>query len=260
MQPITFLANLCILKLSSILECPMKKECYPIHNPGRILHGFMYTVSGCETYHFKDRTIRTEPDSILYLPKGEPYKITFEGEKSECFVMNFDISTEFPRPFLIESTQNSQLKKVFAEAERRWKNKQVSYYPECLSLFYNLVAIMIKHKTNYLNSETYQKIADAIQYLEAHFNDTDLRIEHLAKMSDISVRHFENLFFKKFASTPKEYILTLKTDYAKLLLQNTKTKINDIATELGYSDMYHFSKIFKSKTGYSPSEYRKLLK
>ena len=35
-----------------------------------------------------------------------------------------------------------------------------------------------------------------------------------------------------------------------------KLLIRDIALMLGYSDIYHFGRIFTKKTGFTPSEYR----
>ncbi len=260
MQSTEFLNNLCILKLSSVLYCPTEKAYYPMQNSGRIAHGFIYTLSGTETYHFKDKTLRVEPGTVLYLPKDAQYTITFEGEKSECYVMNFEINTAFPCPFLTKFEQNSRTKELFTEAERKWKHKKTGYYPECLSLFYELVATLLKKETQYVNSDNFRKIAKATEYLKTHFTESELRIEQLAKMSEMSVKHFETLFYKKFSVTPKEYILLLKMERAKELLQASHMSVADIAFALGYNDIYHFSKIFKAKTGCSPQKYKKTFK
>ena len=57
-------------------------------------------------------------------------------------------------------------------------------------------------------------------------------------------------------TTPKEYVISLKMEQAKELLMSEKLLIRDIALMLGYSDIYHFGKIFTKKTGFTPSEYR----
>ena len=43
---------------------------------------------------------------------------------------------------------------------------------------------------------------------------------------------------------------------AKSLLWGTEQSISEIAYELGFEHPSHFTKIFKAKTGKSPSEYR----
>ena len=126
------------------------------------------------------------------------------------------------------------------------------------SCFYKMLSILIKHKNTYTNSRNYQKIKDSVDYLHSHYTDAGFRIETLFQMSGISPRDFETLFFKEFNQTPKEYITTLKIKLAKELLLSEKYTVSDVALKSGYSDVYHFSKTFKSKTGYSPSEFKKV--
>ena len=56
---------------------------------------------------------------------------------------------------------------------------------------------------------------------------------------------------------PKAYITQLRIRYACDLLKSGKYKIGDIAEEVGYKNVYYFSKVFKAQTGSTPSEYKK---
>ena len=77
------------------------------------------------------------------------------------------------------------------------------------------------------------------------------------EISGISSKYFETLFKKSFGRSPKEYLIDLRIDYAKELLCNEKCSVGEAALGSGYADIYHFSKIFKSKTGLSPGKFRK---
>ena len=57
--------------------------------------------------------------------------------------------------------------------------------------------------------------------------------------------------------TPMNYIISKRMDNARKLLINTDKKIKDISNEVGYKDIYYFTKVFKKEIGVSPSEYRK---
>ena len=116
---------------------------------------------------------------------------------------------------------------------------------------------MIRKGESYMNSDGYAKISESVKYLHSHCMENDFRVDKLYEIAKISSRYYEKLFYQKFGETPKEYILKLKIESAKELLLSEKTLIKDIALKLGYSDIYHFGKIFKKKTGYSPSQYRK---
>ncbi|MEP3836548.1 MAG: AraC family transcriptional regulator [Algibacter sp.] len=51
-------------------------------------------------------------------------------------------------------------------------------------------------------------------------------------------------------------LLQKQISYSQDLLIDTDKNIKEIALEMNYQDEYYFSRIFKNKTGMSPSEYR----
>ena len=52
-----------------------------------------------------------------------------------------------------------------------------------------------------------------------------------------------------------ECVTQAKIRHAKQLLLKPNAKIYEVASQLGYSDPYYFSKVFKKYTGFSPKEY-----
>ena len=55
----------------------------------------------------------------------------------------------------------------------------------------------------------------------------------------------------------QDYIQGKILDAAKKLLDTTAMSVGEIAEELGFSYPNHFTRLFKSKTGQSPQQYRK---
>ena len=53
--------------------------------------------------------------------------------------------------------------------------------------------------------------------------------------------------------------MQLKLNQAKSLLLGTDMPVKIIAFETGFESIYHFSKVFKEKTGSSPSQYRQIV-
>ena len=67
----------------------------------------------------------------------------------------------------------------------------------------------------------------------------------------------ENLEFKKlYNDSPAHYIRVRKLEKAKSLLKASEESISNIAYDCGFSDISHFSKVFKSEYGVAPSEAR----
>ena len=58
-------------------------------------------------------------------------------------------------------------------------------------------------------------------------------------------------------TSPKQYLLKIRMEYAKKLLLETNMTIDEIALASGFMDRYHFSKAFKSYFLYPPVMFRK---
>ena len=257
MTNIEWLSDLYISEISFINTYIAEASEYPMRNPCRNHHALLYTLKGMETYNFKDKKISCEPDSVIYIPKGEKYTIDFTGEESVVVAIEFEknFGEDF-RPFCIKTKRTGEIKKVFDDAQKTWLSKKADSYAMCKSFFYKITGLIIRQEMYYSNSGNYDKISAAVEYLHNHYTEHNFRINTLFEISDMSPRYFETLFFKEFKMTPKEYINSLKIAQAKELLKNEKYSIGKIAEELGFGDIYHFSKIFKVKTGYSPSSFR----
>ena len=256
MQIPEFLQNICITEINFVKTYIAASWNYPMHNRGRRHHGLLFTLEGTETYHFKDLTAEAVPTSILYIPKGEEYRTTLADEKSVVAVVDFEISGESPRPFVTCFSEPGSVKTCFSKMETEWNRKDSPYIPECKSLCYKIISLMARQTTMFPPSQKFDRIADAVAYLHQHYLENDFRLENLSVIAGISQRYFETLFHQKYGTTPKEYVISLKMEQAKELLMSEKLLIRDIALMLGYSDIYHFGKIFTKKTGFTPSEYR----
>lgn len=261
MTNIEWLENLCISEISFINTYKAHAENYPMTNYGRHHHGLLYTVDGTEIYNFNDRKISTEPDTILYIPKDEKYTIDFEGTKSVVTGIEFEFFyIECQRPFCIKVNRINEMKSLFSDIYKIWQRKKPNYSAMCKSVFYRIIGMLLNQESHYSNSDNYLKISEAVNYLHKHYLESSFRIETLFEISKISPKYFETLFFREFQATPKEYVIALKMELAKELLKSEKYSVGDVAFQLGYSDIYHFSKIFKAKTGNTPSEFKRWVK
>lgn len=84
-------------------------------------------------------------------------------------------------------------------------------------------------------------------------------IEELLEYAKMSRKHFYNSFFAVTGSTPKDYIQDNRLRYARNLLMETDKPIDEIAEITGYTNRYHFSKVFKKIYAHSPVAYKKRL-
>ncbi len=257
MRHTDWLSDLAVLEISFVNTYRARQENYPITKKKRRHHGFLFTVLGTEEYIFGEKKLRAVPNSVLYIPKGESYTTTLDGAESVVIVMDFELYGEGVRPFCLPFSQGSAAGSCFSDAETSWE-RRVGFPAFCKSMFYKIVSLMIFEEERRLESDKERMISEAVAYLHENYLQSDFRVEQLHRIAGVSPKYFGMLFSRQFGMTPKEYVLFLKIERAKKLLSSEKYSVREIAYQLGYSDIYHFSKIFREKTGYPPSMYRNL--
>lgn len=103
----------------------------------------------------------------------------------------------------------------------------------------------------------YKPIRMAKQYIQENYN-TGLSLEGVSAQIGFNPAYFSSLFKKETGKNFMEYIMEVRIQNAKEFLVQTDKNVDEIAMEVGYTDLKYFSKLFKKITGLNPSEYRKL--
>nr|WP_187359657.1 AraC family transcriptional regulator [Mucilaginibacter ginsenosidivorans] len=89
---------------------------------------------------------------------------------------------------------------------------------------------------------------------------SDLSINDLAKLCNLSVSTFNRTFQDMFDDTPASYIKTKRLERAKELLLVSSLSVSEIAFQTCFNDAAHFSRSFKTAYTCSPTEFRLLQK
>jgi AraC family transcriptional regulator of arabinose operon len=86
---------------------------------------------------------------------------------------------------------------------------------------------------------------DDIEELMALHIHSSLDLASLAAQAQLSKYHFSRKFKQLTGHSPIQHFLHLKIQHACLLLDTSDNSIKQIAGEVGYSDAYYFSRLFK---------------
>lgn len=88
------------------------------------------------------------------------------------------------------------------------------------------------------------------------FYTSNIDIPYLAIIENLSYSRYVTKFKKQTGKSPNEYIIDLRLQLAKSLLENTIMSIKQISERVGYTDQYFFSRLFKNHVGLSPRAFR----
>jgi len=89
---------------------------------------------------------------------------------------------------------------------------------------------------------------------------SDLSIDDLASLSNLSVSTFNRTFQTLFNDTPANYIKMKRLEKAKELLAMSSLSVSEIAFQTCFNNLAHFSRSFKAVHHCSPSAYRSSIK
>lgn len=95
-----------------------------------------------------------------------------------------------------------------------------------------------------------------MDWIENHYT-APFRLDDLAKSLHLSPYHVSHLFKEATGVSITDYIATRRIHRSIQLLTATKRPISLIAEEIGLSNSSYFCKLFKSRTGVTPHQYRK---
>ena len=107
-------------------------------------------------------------------------------------------------------------------------------------------------------SKSRQHVLLAKNYIENNIHRA-VTVCDVAEAISVHDRYLYSLFVRYERISPKEYILKRKIETAQDLLENTQLTIMEVSAAAGFPDVYSFSRMFKLKTGSSPTEFRKSL-
>lgn len=85
-----------------------------------------------------------------------------------------------------------------------------------------------------------------------------LTLDRLADEARLSAFHFARSFKRSTGMAPYKYVLARKIEHAKRQLMTTERTVSEIATSLGFENMHHFRRQFRSQLGILPGQLREV--
>ncbi len=243
------------------------ENCDPGHFFGpasREYYLFHFIESGRGTFTRNNITYELSKDQIFLI---RPYEMTFykadEIYPWEYIWMGFDGN-------IVESMLNTT---------KLSNGNAVLTVPFLRDIFLSLKNICIKHNTIeiYLCSKIHEMfgllmdkvnstptsnsmkhiyIQKAEDYIKSNYA-RNINIQSISDMLGIDRRYFCRIFAEQIGQTPQKYLVDYRLEKAASLLRHRNYGVGEAARSTGYQDIYNFSKMFKSRYGLSPANYKK---
>ena len=104
-----------------------------------------------------------------------------------------------------------------------------------------------------------RRVTKVKQYINDHYAE-DLRLDNMAALVGMSPSAFSRFFKMRTGKSLSDYILDIRLGYAARMLVDSTKNISEICYESGFNNLSNFNRIFKSKRGSTPRDFRALYK
>ncbi|MBM7600051.1 two-component system response regulator YesN [Virgibacillus halotolerans] len=125
----------------------------------------------------------------------------------------------------------------------------------CLYNFLDEINEIIMLKANDNKRSNFEKLID---YIDQHYSEP-LKLKEVANHFHFNPSYLSSYFSTHYQEGYNEYLNRVRIEKAKEYLRENKISISEISGMTGYADHSYFCKVFKKRTGMSPSSYRRNL-
>ena len=249
-----------IVNIGSCVNTNIEDICF--NKSGRLDYYLIYLIEGKLRVEANGGIADVKEGELFIIPPKVPYRYQSFGEHIYFLCVHFTGSEAQKKldeykiplfPSISALSPKNHLQKRFKSLFDAFA-KNDDFLERELAILFERILIEISRAIN--EKEGSLLLSKSIRFINEHYAD-QIKIPELAKMEGMCVTLYNKLFKKQMGITPTKYIMNLRIQHAIDLLETSDMPINEIATMCGYSNFNFFSRIFKSCTGKSPSEYRK---
>lgn len=215
--------------------------------------GGQYIVDGID-YEMKPNMIffSTPMNFHTILPKDTKLlNIMFTSDICSMSALSRIISVSGNISFMTSDEDANFYRTVINEVIKNKKD-----YDYCKSLM-NCILIKLTKEKCKIGAIEPSVMQRASLYILENFR-SQLTLEDVAKYVNLSPTYFSRIFKESTGVKFKEYLDSLRFNYAQNLIRYSKMSVNEICVESGFGDCANFIRRFKKRYGVSPLKYREL--
>ncbi len=250
------------------------------------------TVRGCETYEVERVPLNVGENTYLILNNDQPYAsyiCSAAPVKSFCLFFRDGLDKEvmqslnFSAEYLLDNRSvNSNSTTPFFQNLRRcdtmvspllnrlhshiaqteppplWLDEQFHQLMEALLVAHQMVCKELEYlpaMRSATRAELYKRLNRAKDFMDSCYGEP-LTLDEIARVACLSKHHFLRMFKQTFRLTPHRYLVNLRLQKAKDLINTSNLSITEIYSNVGFENASSFTRLFRQHFNLSPRQMR----
>lgn len=281
-----------VKELSNRNKIVSESTCEALYERQNEAYTIKFVFDGAENCEINKRKFNIYPDTFAVVNAGSSFssKIdsispvnTFSVSFGEHFIQDFHRSFSHSHENLLDRTADQEMP-AFMESlypfmgDMRFNvlhlKKQLDnglkdemlineYLYHCLLNYYKIYdkeVIQKLDKLSFIKTKTRQEVLKRLtrakEFISSNY-DQNITLEQIAEQACLSVNHLLRTFKEAYETSPYQFLMQLRLNRAKKLLQTTSYSLNEIVGLVGFECPSSFIRLFKHTFNITPLKYKK---
>ncbi len=281
-----------VKELSNRNKIVSESTCEALYEQQNDAYTIKFVFNGAETCEINKRKFNIYPDTFAVVNAGSNFssKIdsispvnTFAVSFGERFIADFHRSFSYSDDNLLDGKEANEIPDFmeslypFAgdmrfnvlhlknQLDKGLKDEMLinEYLYHCLLNYYKIYdkeVVQKLDKLSFIKTKTRQEVLKRLtlakEYISSNYNQ-NITLEQIAEQACLSVNHLLRTFKEAYEISPYQFLMQLRLNRAKKLLQTTSYSLNEIVGLVGFECSSSFIRLFKHTFNITPLKYKK---
>lgn len=212
-------------------------------------------IKGTLSYYIDDRRVVVTDGEAVFIPMTATRARDGRDEPTDYVSFNFRTDDKISLPIHIKNATPSDIMLLITSLD----GIAASPYYNTRDKAEHLLATILSILEDRVRSERFTPLTrQIIGYIHDNLGKK-ITLADIGRLTFFSPIYCDTVFKRECGKSIIDYLIDRRIEVAKRLIMERATSLTDIAEAVGFSDYNYFSRIFKRRQGYSPSEYRSMI-
>lgn len=211
-------------------------------------------LEGRLDYLINGKPITLSAGDAVLIGKGSLRKRAASAERVDYISFNFHTQAPPQLPQVMRGAVQNETKLMIAACDEITKRYPLGHEAAVSHL---VSALLLSFENNLQEARISPLTAKIVQYLSANLSKK-ITLSDIGKITFFSPVYCDTVFKRDMGTSIIDYLLGERVAEAKKLLIEGSLSLSEVAQMTGFEDSNYFARVFKKRTGYTPTAYKKI--
>ena len=229
--------------------------CAPYIQPTIIaFYDLTILLDGRLEYNIDGDEILLESGDVILIPPGSVRERRSSEREADYISFNFITDCDIKVPLVLKNAVLSESVLLIAAYDKIEKRA----YPDNNEKNEYLCGCLLSILEDISCASAYNDLTRKImEYIHSDIR-RKITLDDIGKLTFFSPIYCDSVFKRETGRSIIDYVIDRRIDEAKKLLLEGSMSLSQVSEAVGFADYNYFSRVFKKRSGYSPTAYRRI--